>query len=239
MRIIPAIDLIDGKCVRLTQGDYTQKKIYNEDPLEVAKQFEDNGFKYLHLVDLDGAKSQSIVNTKTLENITGKTSLKVDFGGGIKTDEAIRIAFACGASQVTGGSVALKNKPLFLSWLQEFGPEKIILGADVKGENIAVNGWLENSTSNLFDFLDGYINEGIRYVVCTDIHKDGLLQGCSLSLYQKIIQNYKDLKLIASGGVSSINELEQLKDMGLDGVIIGKALYENKISIKELQPYVD
>ncbi len=239
MRIIPAIDIIDGKCVRLTQGDYNQKKIYNEDPLEVAKAFEDMGITFLHLVDLDGARAQHIVNSATLEKIATKTKLKIDFGGGIKSDEAISIAFDSGAWQVTGGSIAVKNKPLFSSWLQYYGSGRIILGADVRNEYIATNGWQECSDLKLFDFLEDYANQGIEYVICTDISKDGLLQGSSLSLYTKIRQRFPAIKLIASGGVSSVAELDELALMGIDGVIIGKALYENKISLKELQPYVD
>ncbi len=239
MRIIPAIDIIDGKCVRLTQGDYNKKKIYNEDPLEVAKQFEAAGIRYLHLVDLDGARSQNIVNAAILEKIVTRTNLKVDFGGGIKSDEAIRIAFECGARQVTGGSIAVKNKSLFTSWLQRYGADKIILGADVRNEHIAINGWLESSELHLFDFLANYVDAGIQYVICTDISKDGLLQGSALDMYRKIRQQYPDVKLIASGGVSSVAELEELSLIGVDGVIVGKALYENQISLKELQRYVD
>ncbi len=239
MRIIPAIDIIEGQCVRLTQGDYSQKKIYHSNPLEVAKEFEDNGIKYLHLVDLDGAKSNEIVNWKTLEKICSKTNLKVDFGGGIKTDEAIKLAFECGASQITGGSIAVKNEKLFSEWINIFGASKIILGADVKDEKIAVGGWLENTDLNLFDFLKAYVKKGIDYVICTDISKDGLLQGTSIELYQKIMQQFPSLKLIASGGVTSIDELDKLLEINTEGVIIGKAIYENKISLKELQKYVD
>lgn len=239
MRIIPAIDIIEGQCVRLTQGDYSQKKIYHSNPVEVAKEFEDNGIKYLHLVDLDGAKSNTIVNWKTLEKICNETNLKVDFGGGIKTDEAIKLAFECGASQITGGSIAVKNEQLFSDWIDDFGAEKIILGADVMNEKIAVAGWLEKTDLNLFDFLNAYVQKGIEYVICTDISKDGLLQGTSIELYQKIMQQFPNLKLIASGGVTAIGELDKLVEINVEGVIIGKAIYENKISLKELQKYVD
>ncbi len=239
MRIIPAIDIIEGQCVRLTQGDYSQKKIYHSDPVAVAKEFEDNGIKYLHLVDLDGAKSNKIVNWKTLEKICNETDLKVDFGGGIKTDEAIKLAFECGASQITGGSIAVKNRSLFGKWIDDFGASKIILGADVKDEKIAVGGWLEKTELDLFYFLKGYVAKGIEYVICTDISKDGLLQGTSIELYQKITKQFPNLKLIASGGVTSVDELNKLLEINVEGVIIGKAIYENKISLKELQKYVD
>ncbi len=239
MRIIPAIDIIEGQCVRLTQGDYSQKNIYHSDPVAVAKEFEDNGIKYLHLVDLDGAKSNKIVNWKTLEKICNETNLKVDFGGGIKTDEAIKLAFDCGASQITGGSIAVKNRSLFSNWIDDFGASKIILGADVKDEKIAVGGWLENTDLKLFDFLKSYIEKGIEHVICTDISKDGLLQGTSIELYQKVLQQFPHLKLIASGGVTAIDELDKLAEINVEGVIIGKAIYENKISLKELQKYVD
>ena len=204
MRIIPAIDIIDGKCVRLTQGDYQQKKIYNENPLEVAKAFEGSGISYLHLVDLDGAKSSRIINWKVLEKITSRTALKVDFGGGIKSDESIRIAFECGASQVTGGSIAVKNEVLFSNWIKQYGSDRIILGADVNQNKIAINGWKENSGIDLNDFLGSYIQKGIKYVICTDIAKDGMLEGSSIELYRNILSDLKDIKLIASGGVTSL-----------------------------------
>ncbi len=239
MRIIPAIDIIEGQCVRLTQGDYSQKRIYHSNPLEVAKEFEDNGIKYLHLVDLDGAKSNEIINWKTLERICSKTNLIVDFGGGIKTNDAIKLAFECGASQITGGSIAVKDEALFSNWISDFGASKIILGADTLDEKIAVGGWLENTDLNLFDFLKSYVQKGIEYVICTDISKDGLLQGTSIELYQKILLEFPNLKLIASGGVTSIAELDKLLEINTEGVIIGKAIYENKISLKELQKYVD
>jgi len=238
LKIIPAIDLIDGKCVRLTQGDYAQKKIYNENPLEVAKEFEASGIKFLHLVDLDGAKSNGIVNWKVLHEISTKTSLKIDFGGGIKSDNDLEIAFENGANQLNIGSVAVKNKELFLSWLQKYGSEKIILSADVKNEEIAVNGWQENSGINLFGFLDEYIKKGILHVVCTDVSKDGTLQGTAIKLYQKIMEQFPDIKLIASGGISKIEDVEELTKTSVSGVIIGKAIYENKIQLKELDKYL-
>jgi len=238
IRIIPAIDIIDGKCIRLTQGDYEHKVIYNENPLEVAKQFEDNGIKYLHLVDLDGAKAKKIINRKVLEDIAAKTKLKIDFGGGVRTDEDINIAFDCGAKQVTGGSVAVKNKELFLAWLKKFGAEKIILGTDVKDEMIAVNGWYENTKKNVFSFIENYLEFGVQSIICTDIKRDGLLQGAAINLYKKIMDKFTGIKLIASGGISSIDEIDELIKLNMDGVIIGKAIYENKISLKDLRKYV-
>lgn len=237
MYIIPAIDIIEGKCVRLTQGDYAQKKVYNENPLEVAKQFEDVGLNRLHLVDLDGAKAGHIVNYKVLENIASKTHLHIDFGGGLKSDEDLRIAFECGAKQITGGTIAVKNKPVFLNWIKTYGAEKIILGADVKNEKIAVSGWTETSDIWLKDFLQDFINEGIIYCICTDISKDGLLRGASNDLYQSILNDFKNLKLVASGGVSSMDDLYQLRDIGCFGAIVGKAIYENRIGLKELENF--
>jgi phosphoribosylformimino-5-aminoimidazole carboxamide ribotide isomerase len=237
MYIIPAIDIIDGKCVRLTQGDYEQKKVYNENPLEVAKQFEDVGLNRLHLVDLDGAKAGHIVNYKVLEKIAAKSQLHIDFGGGLKSDEDLRIAFECGAKQITGGTIAVKNKPVFLNWIKTHGAEKIILGADVKNEKIAVSGWTETSDIWLKDFLQDFINEGIIYCICTDISKDGLLRGSSNDLYQSVLKDFKDLKLIASGGVSSMDDLHKLRDIGCFGAIVGKAIYENRISLKELEQF--
>ncbi|RRO12305.1 1-(5-phosphoribosyl)-5-[(5-phosphoribosylamino)methylideneamino]imidazole-4-carboxamide isomerase [Flavobacteriaceae bacterium 14752] len=234
MRIIPAIDIIDGKCVRLTKGDYNTKKIYNENPLEVAKQFEDRGIKYLHLVDLDGAKSQQIVNYKILEQITSKTSLKVDFGGGLKSDKDLKIAFESGAHQITGGSIAVKTPDVFEHWISKYGSDKIILGADCKNEKIAVSGWQEESQLEVFPFISDYVSKGIQYVICTDISKDGMLEGPSFQLYQSILKENKTLKLIASGGISSLNDLHQLKAIGCEGAIVGKAIYENKISLKEV-----
>ncbi len=234
MRIIPAIDIINGACVRLTQGDYSQMKVYNSDPLEVAKEFEGHGIQYLHLVDLDGAKSNKIVNWKTLEKICSQTSLKVDFGGGIKTDDAIRIAFECGAEQITGGSIAVKNPKLFSEWLKRYGADKIILGADAKNEKIAVNGWSESTNLDLFSFLESKVTEGIEYVICTDISRDGMLSGSSIELYRKILNQFPEMKLVASGGVNSIEDLKGLAKSGLEGAIVGKAIYEGRISLKEL-----
>lgn len=234
MRIIPAIDIIDGKCVRLTKGDYQTKKIYNENPIEVAKEFEDYGIEYLHLVDLDGAKSKHIVNHKVLNSICKETNLKVDFGGGLKSDDDIRIAFENGANQITGGSIAVKNPALFSSWLAKYGNDKIILGADCKNRKIATNGWLENSDEDVLDFISAYEAKSIKYVICTEISKDGMLQGSANELYEEIINKTK-VHLIASGGVSSINDLKQLKDLGCEGAVIGKAIYEGYIELKELQ----
>lgn len=238
MRIIPAIDIIDGKCVRLSKGDYSTKKIYSENPLEVAKQFEAHGIKYLHLVDLDGAKSKHIVNHKILEEIASNTTLKVDFGGGLKTSNDLRIAFECGANQVTGGSIAVKNPETFNDWLQTFGSEKIILGADAIDQKVAISGWMEDSALELIPFVQKYLEAGISYVICTDIGKDGMLQGPSFDLYQQIITETKIVKLIASGGISTFEELPKLAEIGCEGVIIGKAIYENRINLKELEKYV-
>ncbi|MEG9326878.1 1-(5-phosphoribosyl)-5-[(5-phosphoribosylamino)methylideneamino]imidazole-4-carboxamide isomerase [Salinimicrobium catena] len=238
MRIIPAIDIIDGKCVRLSQGDYNSKKIYNEDPLEVAKEFEDHGIEFLHLVDLDGAKSKHIVNHKILEKIAGKTSLKIDFGGGLKTDNDLRIAFECGANQITGGSIAVKEPETFFSWLEKFGSEKIILGADAKNRKVAVSGWTEESTEDLLPFIKKYFEKGVEYVICTDISKDGMLEGPSVDLYKEILKEENSLKLIASGGVAEFDDLPQLQEIGCEGVIIGKAIYENKISLKQLEEFI-
>ena len=237
MRIIPAIDIIDGKCVRLSKGDYSTQKTYNENPLEVAKAFEDHGIEYLHLVDLDGAKSKHIVNYKVLETIAAKTNLKIDFGGGLKTDKDLQIAFDCGAQQITGGSIAVKDPNKFTSWIQHYGAEKIILGADVKGEYIATDGWLETSDQSLFDFLGHYQSKGIQYSICTDISKDGMLQGPSFALYKKILSKTA-IKLIASGGISQFDELPRLAKMGCEGTIIGKAIYENRISLKQLEQFI-
>lgn len=238
MRIIPAIDIIEGKCVRLTKGDYSTKKIYNEDPLEVAKSFEDSGITHLHLVDLDGAKAQNIVNHKVLEKLASKTQLKIDFGGGLKSDNDLRIAFESGANQITGGSIAVKNAEIFKKWLSQYGGEKIILGADVKGMHIAVNGWTETSDDELIPFIKDYMQEGVQYVICTDIQKDGMLAGPAIALYQQLLADCPQLKLIASGGVSEEAELPKLAAIGCEGVIIGKAIYENKISLKSLEKYI-
>lgn len=234
IHIIPAIDIIEGKCVRLTQGDYAQKKVYNEHPLEVAKLFEGAGMTRLHLVDLDGAKASQIVNYRVLETIASKTNLHIDFGGGIKSDEDTRIAFESGAQQITGGTIAVKNEELFLSWLEQYGPERIILGADVKEEKIAVQGWEESTDIWLMEFLNHYTEAGMAYAICTDIAKDGLLQGTSMDLYRSIRESFPDLNLIASGGVTSIDEIHELDEIGCFGAIIGKALYEGNIRLEEL-----
>ena len=234
MRLIPAIDIIQGQCVRLSKGDFNTKKVYNLNPLEVARSFEDNGIKHLHLVDLDGAKSQHIVNYKILESICTKTNLKVDFGGGLKSDDDLRIAFESGAHQITGGSIAVKQPEIFNAWLQDYGSDKIILGADCKDQKIATSGWLETSALNVISFIKNYEEKGISYVICTDISKDGMLEGTSNELYEKII-NETNVKLIASGGVSNIDDLVQLKALGCEGAIIGKAIYEGKITLKQLQ----
>ncbi|MFC4269318.1 1-(5-phosphoribosyl)-5-[(5-phosphoribosylamino)methylideneamino]imidazole-4-carboxamide isomerase [Polaribacter marinivivus] len=242
MRIIPAIDIIEGKCVRLTKGDYNTKKIYNENPLEIAKEFEAAGIEYLHVVDLDGAKASQIINYKVLEQIATKTSLKIDFGGGLKSDKDLEIAFNSGANQITGGSIAVKNKPVFESWITKFGAEKIILGADFYPDNsggkIATNGWQEESTLELIPFIAGYQQKGIQYVICTDISKDGMLQGPSFEVYKNILAEVKPLKLIASGGISTFDEIPKLAELGCEGVIIGKAIYENKISLKQLENFI-
>jgi phosphoribosylformimino-5-aminoimidazole carboxamide ribotide isomerase len=238
IQIIPAIDMIDGKCVRLTQGDYDQKKIYNENPLEVAKEFEDAGLKRLHLVDLDGAKEKKVINWRILEKIAAQTSLLVDFGGGVQSDEDLRIVFESGAKQVTGGSVAVKNRELFESWLQTYGSEKIILGADAKNEKIAVSGWEEGTQLWVYDFVEEYVEKGIRYTISTDVAKDGLLQGPSFDLYKNLQDKCPDLNIIASGGVSGIEDVEKLAEMNIFGVIIGKAIYENRITLKDLQRFL-
>ncbi len=238
MRIIPAIDIIDGQCVRLSKGDYDTKKIYNENPLEVAKEFEAHGIEHLHLVDLDGAKSKHIVNHKVLEQIASKTNLKIDFGGGLKTDDDLRIAFESGAQQITGGSIAVKDKEIFTRWIETYGADKIILGADALDEKIAVSGWQEESKEELLPFIQSYQEKGIQYVICTDISKDGMLEGPSFDLYTKILNSVSDLKLIASGGISTFDELPRLAEMGCEGTIIGKAIYENRISLKQLETYI-
>ena len=241
MRIIPAIDIIEGKCVRLSKGDYNTKKIYNENPLEVAKRFQDHGISYLHLVDLDGAKSKHIVNHRILEEIASKTELQVDFGGGLKTDKDLQIAFESGAQQVTGGSIAVKDPDTFSRWLEKFGPEKIILGADANNEKVTVSGWQEESEKELVPFIQEYQQNGIQYVICTDISKDGMLQGPAFDLYRKILEETSEagkLKLIASGGISEFEELPKLAEIGCEGTIIGKAIYEGRIQLKELERYI-
>lgn len=237
MRIIPAIDLINGQCVRLTKGDYSTKKVYNENPLEVAKMFEDVGIEHLHLVDLDGAKAQHIVNHKILESIARKTNLKVDFGGGLKSDEDLNIAFNSGAHQITGGSIAVKNPSQFLNWLETYGADKIILGADCLDQKIAIQGWQEESDKEVLSFIKDYVSKGVSYVICTDIAKDGMLQGPSFDLYKTILNSINPVKLIASGGISTFDELPKLADLGCEGVIIGKAIYEGNISLKQLETY--
>ena len=238
IEIIPAIDIIDGKCVRLTKGDYNTKKVYNEDPVEVAKMFESYGIKRLHTVDLDGAKSQHIVNYKVIEKIADHTSLVIDFGGGIKSDEDLDIAFESGASMVTIGSVAVKKPDLFNSWLQKYGDNKIILGADVKNGLISINGWKEEGNDELIPFLRNYINKGVDNVLCTDISKDGMLQGPAIDLYKKIMALFPNLHLIASGGVSGIEDIAALEEAGIPAVVFGKAIYEGKIKMEELQRFL-
>lgn len=234
MQIIPAIDIIDGKCVRLTQGDYDQKTIYHESPLEVAKEFEEAGLQRLHLVDLDGAKAGAVQNWKVLETIAKKTFLQIDFGGGIKTEADLQKVFDAGASFATIGSLAVKNPEIFSNWLQKYGPEKFLLGADVKGEMIAVSGWLETSEELVYDFIQQYLDKGIHQLFCTDISKDGKLEGPSISLYKEIIRKFPSLYFIASGGVANVDDLYQLKEIGCKGVIVGKAIYEGRITLQEL-----
>lgn len=234
IEIIPAIDIIDGKCVRLSQGDYNEKKVYNKNPLEVAKMFEHAGIKRLHLVDLDGAKAKKIVNYTVLENIASNTSLTIDFGGGVQSDEDIAIAFNCGAKMVTGGSIAVRDEELFSGWLKKYGNEAIILGADCKDKKIAVSGWQESTSLDLFDFIENYKRKDIKKVICTDISKDGMLQGPAITLYQEILAKYPDLYLIASGGVSNFQDILDLEKAGIPAVILGKAIYENRITLKEL-----
>ncbi len=239
MHIIPAIDLIDGKCVRLTQGDYAQKKEYNARPLEVAQLFEDAGLTRLHLVDLDGAREKKVVNHRVLETLASRTKLHIDFGGGIQSDNDIRIAFESGAAQVTGGSVAVKNPELFASWLHDFGSEKIILGADCKNEKIAVSGWQEGTELWVYDFVEQYALKGIRYVISTDVAKDGLLQGPNFDLYKNIMDKTPGVQLIASGGVTTLADVEKLAAMNIFGVIIGKAIYEKTIALPELARFAN
>ena len=234
MRIIPAIDIIDGKCVRLSKGDYDTKKIYNENPVEVAKEFEDFGIQYLHLVDLDGAKAKKIINQKVIENIAKKTNLIIDFGGGIRSEEDLQKAFDSGAKKVTLGSIAVVNPELCLDWLEKFGAEKLILGADCLDRKIKTSGWLENSETDVVDFIKEYQKKGFREVVCTDISKDGMLQGPSTALYQEIIEN-STIELIASGGISNIEDVQKMKKIGCAGTIIGKAIYEGRISLEDLR----
>ncbi len=237
MQIIPAIDIIDGKCVRLTQGDYEQKKIYNENPLEVALQFEDAGLQRLHLVDLDGAKAGAVKNWKVLEQLASRTSLVIDFGGGIKKEEDVSIVFNSGAALATIGSLAVKQPAVFVSWLQQYGAARFLLGADVKEEKIAVSGWLETTDISIDDFIQQYLQHGVQQVFCTDVSKDGKLEGPSIELYQHIITRFPGLYFIASGGVSNLDDVEALENIGCKGVIIGKAIYEGRITLAELMNF--
>lgn len=239
MHIIPAIDLIDGKCVRLTQGDYSRKTIYNEDPVAVAREFDKAGLKKIHVVDLDGARGGGIVNHQVLERIAGGTNLEIDWGGGMKSDEDLRIAFESGASQITGGTIAVKNPQLFMGWIERYGPEKIILGSDAKHGKIAVSGWEESSELEVYEFIRKYVSLGLRYTICTDVSKDGMLEGTSVGMYQRIIEENPALKLIASGGVATKKDLEAVRAIGCYGVIVGKAYYEGRISLEELVSYQD
>lgn len=238
MNIIPAIDIIEGKCVRLTEGDYSQKKIYNEHPLEVAKEFEDAGLKRLHLVDLDGAKAGKVQNWKVLETIAGKTGLTIDFGGGLKTEKDVRIVFDSGASLATVGSIAVKDETEFSRWLSVFGPDKFLLGADVKDEKIAVGGWLETTSIWIYDFIEKYVSKGITQLFCTDVSKDGRLEGPSTILYKNILERFPSLHFIASGGVSTMQDLEELQTIGCSGAIVGKAIYENRITLEDLKRFI-
>ncbi|HIF85052.1 MAG TPA: 1-(5-phosphoribosyl)-5-[(5-phosphoribosylamino)methylideneamino]imidazole-4-carboxamide isomerase [Flavobacteriaceae bacterium] len=239
MRIIPAIDIIEGKCVRLSQGDYSKKTVYSSSPFEMAQRFEDHGINFLHLVDLDGAKSSKIINYKILEQIALKTALNVDFGGGLKSVEDVRIAFESGASQVTLGSIAVSDPDTFIELFQNYGSEKIILGADFLNNKIKTNGWLNDSGNDLMDFLDYHVSKGVKYVIPTDISKDGMLKGPSVDSYKNILKSFKDVCLIASGGISDIKDLEDLKEIGCEGAILGKAIYENKIELKSLMNFIN
>ncbi len=238
IEIIPAIDIIEGKCVRLSKGDYDSKKVYNENPVEVAKEFEASGIRRLHVVDLDGAKSHHIVNYRILEKIATQTSLIIDFGGGIKSDKDLDIAFSSGAQMITGGSIAVKEPELFSEWISKYGSDKIILGADVKDKKIAVGGWKEGTDVELMPFLDQYIKKGIKKVICTDIECDGMLQGPSTDLYKEILAEFPSLYLIASGGVSCIDDIIKLEEAKVPAVIFGKALYEGKIQLKDLKIFI-
>ena len=238
IELIPAIDIIDGKCVRLSQGDYNTRKVYNENPLEVAKEFEANGIRRLHVVDLDGAKSSHVVNYRVLDMIASRTSLIIDFGGGIKTDEDLLIAFENGAQMVTLGSIAVKKPDLFKKWLQQYGSEKIILGADVKDNHISINGWKEESQQELIPFLTDYTNEGVRKVLCTDISRDGMLQGPSIELYKRMMKEFPEMHLIASGGVSCLQDIIDLDEARIPAVVFGKALYEGRITMKDLNRFM-
>lgn len=236
--VIPAIDIIEGKCVRLTKGDFSQQKIYNENPLEVAMQFEDAGLQRLHLVDLDGARSGNVKNWKVLEKIAGKTKLIIDFSGGISSEESAAITFNSGAAYAAVGSIAVKDETAFTAWLLRFGPDKFIIGADVNGETIAIKGWTEPTTVSVFDLIEKYKTKGVRQFFCTDISKDGLLQGPAISLYKKIMNAHPSANLVASGGITTISDLEQLREAGCYGAIVGKAVYENRISLKDLRKFM-
>ena len=238
IELVPAIDIIDGKCVRLTQGDYDSKKIYNEDPLEVAKMFEDYGLKRLHVVDLDGAREGKITNYKVLNRIATKTSLIIDFGGGLKCDKDLEIAFESGAQMITGGSIAVKSPELFYEWLKRYGNERIILGADAKDEKIAVSGWQETTAKDLVPFIEDFHKWGVKKVICTDISRDGMLQGPSIELYKKIRDALPEIYLVASGGVSSVEDIESLDNAGIPAVIFGKAIYEGRIKLNDLKKYL-
>lgn len=238
IELVPAIDMIEGKCVRLTQGDYDTQKIYNESPLEVAKQFQDAGVTRLHMVDLDGAKAGHIVNYRMLEKVASHTDLSIDFGGGLKSDDDLHIAFDCGAQMVTGGSIAVKNPDLFLSWITRYGSERIILGADAKEKKIAISGWKEGTAIDLIPFIKDYQSKGISKVICTDIARDGMLQGPAVKLYQEMQQEMPGLYVIASGGVSSMGDIERLEEANIPTVIFGKAIYEGRISLKEIETFI-
>lgn len=238
IELVPAIDMIEGKCVRLTQGDYDTQKIYNESPLEVAKQFQEAGVTRLHMVDLDGAKAGHIVNYRMLEKVASHTDLSIDFGGGLKSDDDLHIAFDCGAQMVTGGSIAVKNPDLFLSWITRYGSERIILGADAKEKKIAISGWEEGTAIDLIPFIKDYQSKGISKVICTDIARDGMLQGPAVKLYQEMQQEMPGLYVIASGGVSSMGDIERLEEANIPAVIFGKAIYEGQISLKEIETFI-
>ena len=239
MKIIPAIDIIDGKCVRLTKGDYAQKKVYADNPAEVARMFEDHGIQHLHVVDLDGAKSKHIVNLEVLQEITSSTNLTIDFGGGVKSDKDIQKAFAAGASMITGGSIAFREPDVFSQWLKHYGPDKIILGADIKERNIAVGGWLETSDQDISQFIEHYRKKSIKFVICTDIERDGVLKGPAIELYKELKTEFPEINLIASGGVGSMTDVEKLAETGVWGVIIGKAIYEGRIKLYDLQRFMN
>jgi phosphoribosylformimino-5-aminoimidazole carboxamide ribotide isomerase len=239
MEIIPAIDIIGGQCVRLSQGDYNQKKIYSDNPLSIARQFEDAGIRRLHLVDLDGARKKKVVNLRVLQIIAGNTNLQIDFGGGVQSDEDLREVFSAGACMVTGGSIAVREPEKFLGWLSGYGPDHIILGADVKDRKIAIGAWSDTSDQDILDFIGYYRKKSVKFVICTDVTRDGILMGPAMDLYREILQEFPDLNLIASGGVSSMNDMEDLAEAGLWGVIIGKAIYEGKIKLTDLRTFLN